>query len=416
MKKIMLVPASLNRPVMLTLLLLLAFTAILSAQTEDVIASDRIPRGFINGRIGNRQILFPEAGKSKNLIVPLASVRDASACEAEMKAAFATGKSGRLQKLVAENQYEEALLSAFPDVAFFSFNSLLPENIAARYNRKLDFGGPNCFYTALSAASAIAINEARHVGFSEFSNRLKLFFTEVSENAAKPGDVLLYNSSDHGALYLGADKVFHKKDLNKEYYFRIAARPDVFQPDKGEWVPGPNYCGPFSRPGDTKVRKIQAFRRNQTPLEKWEELTSTLPEYQVIRFIRENVLKTAPAWKLGQVMGYWSETLSEELVRTFDQSLKQSDSGRLLMSELESIRDQIFISIEDSYFSSPYTKPGIVQEIWFYDNDYSRELIRIIRDYYGLATAEDDIARISAALKAVNGEPRGKSLVNIIKN
>jgi len=96
--------------------------------------------------------------------------------------------------------------------------------------------------------------------------------------------------------------------------------------------------------------------------------------------------------------------------------MQNDAAGRLLYTELESVRDQIFISIEDNYFSSPYANGDkIIREIWFYDNEYARNLITALRELYGLQTDEETLNRICLTLKAINGDYRGKSLLAIIK-
>ena len=83
---------------------------------------------------------------------------------------------------------------------------------------------------------------------------------------------------------------------------------------------------------------------------------------------------------------------------------------------MASIRDQIFISIEDAYFSTPYAHQKIIKEIWFYENEYSKDVISTIRGLYEHQTTAEDVSRIFAALKALDGDPRGKSLLGIIKS
>lgn len=379
------------------------------------ISADASLKGFFLTNLGGVQIIMPDSGKSKNILLPLNAEDNLAEKIKQLKKILGCTTAVNLTKLVPENDYEENLVKQLPDLQLYSINKLLPPAISERFNRKLDFGGPNCFFTALSVTDGIDKNEVRHLSLKEFKARLALLYTEIAADTPQSGDVLLYNSGDHGAVYLGGDKVFHKKDLNKEYYFRIPNKLEVFFIDPGEWVPGPNYCGAYARPHDTAVRKIQIFRRNQTRLATWNSSIKDLPEFKLIALMKNTAMQTAPAWKLGKVMGYWSEILSEELVRNFEH-LNATEPGKQLMSELESVRDQIFISIEDNYFSSPYANEKIIKEIWFYDNDYSREVIRTIRDYHHLATSEEDMSRILAAIKAINGEPRKKSLLAVIRS
>lgn len=96
----------------------------------------------------------------------------------------------------------------FPELQLLTINAFLPQHIQERFNRKLEFGGPNCFNTALAATDGIDCQETRHVSFNEFKARLGLLYTEIQTKNPEPGDVLLYNSSEHGAVYIGGERVF----------------------------------------------------------------------------------------------------------------------------------------------------------------------------------------------------------------
>jgi len=374
--------------------------------------------GFFLTSLDELQVIMPESGKSRQIMVAIDKNASAEAVTSCLRNLFGIRKTARLkpEPVVPQNKYEEELVAMLPELQLLVINAFLPQAVQERFNRKLDFGGPNCFNTALAATDGIERQETRHVSFNEFKARMGLLYKEISTETPAPGDVLLYNSSDHAAVYLGGDRVFHKKDLHKEYYFRMPKRLEVFHADPGEWVPGPNYCGPYSKPGDTKINRIQTFRRSSTPLQAWNAAVAARPEYPVISLMKNTAMKTAPAWSLGKVMGYWSEVLSDEMASKLSDSMQNDAAGRLLYTELESVRDQIFISIEDNYFSSPYANGDkIIKEIWFYDNEYARNLITALREFYGLQTDEETLNRICLTLKAINGDYRGKSLLAIIK-
>lgn len=392
--------------------------SLLARGLTHTIAPETKLRGFFVTSFGELQVIMPEAGKGRQIMVAIEKDAGAEAVASCLRDLFGCKKNARLkpEPVVAQNKYEEDLIAMFPELQLLAINAFLPPAVQERFNRKLDFGGPNCFNTALAATDGIDRQETRHVSLNEFKARMGLLYHEVSSENPVPGDVLLYNSSDHAAVYLGGDRVFHKKDLHKEYYFRMPNRLEVFHADPGEWVPGPNYCGPYSKPGDTKISRIQGFRRGATPLRAWNDAVMTRPEYPVISLMKTTAMKTAPAWSLGKVMGYWSEILSEELATKLGESMKTDAAGRLLYTELESVRDQIFISIEDNYFSSPYANGDkIAKEIWFFDNEYARSLITALRRLYGLETDEETLNRVCLTLKAINGDYRGKSLLAIIK-
>ncbi len=393
--------------------------SLLARGLNHVIAPETKLRGFFLTSFGELQVIMPEAGKGRQILVAIEKDAGAEAVTSSLRKMFGTSrKTARLkpEPVVPQNKYEEDLVAMFPELQLLVINAFLPPAVQERFNRKLDFGGPNCFNTALAATDGIDRQEARHVSLNEFKARLGLLYTEISTATPEPGDVLLYNSSDHAAVYLGGDRVFHKKDLHKEYYFRMPSRLEVFHADPGEWVPGPNYCGPYSKPGDTKINRVQVFRRVATPLQAWNDAVMTRPEYPFISLMKTTAMKTAPAWSLGKVMGYWSEILSEELATKLSESMKNDAAGRLLYTELESARDQIFISIEDGYFSSPYANGDkITKEIWFFDNEYARSLISALRRLFDLETDEETLNRICQTLKAINGDYRGKSLLAIIK-
>jgi len=393
--------------------------SLLARGLTHTIAPETKLRGFFLTSFGELQVIMPEAGKGRQILVAIEKDAGAEAVASCLRDMFGSRKNARIEPepVVPQNKYEEDLVAMFPELQLLVINAFLPPAVQERFNRKLDFGGPNCFNTALAATDGIDRQETRHVSLNEFKARMGLLYHEVASEKALPGDVLLYNSSDHAAVYLGGDRVFHKKDLHKEYYFRMPNRLEVFHADPGEWVPGPNYCGPYSKPGDTKISRIQGFRRGATPLQAWNDAVMTRPEYPFISLMKTTAMKTAPAWSLGKVMGYWSEILSEELATKLSESMKTDAAGRLLYTELESVRDQIFISIEDNYFSSPYANGDkIAKEIWFFDNEYARSLITALRQLYGLETDEETLNRVCLTLKAINGDYRGKSLLAIIKS
>ncbi|HNX76425.1 MAG TPA: hypothetical protein PKM56_12115 [Candidatus Rifleibacterium sp.] len=385
--------------------------------THVIAPETKLPGFFLTG-IGDLQVIMPEAGKGRQIMVAIEKDADATAIANSLRSMFGVGKASRmnLEPLVPQNKYEEELIAKFPELKLLVINAFLPAAVQERFNRKLDFGGPNCFNTALAATEGIERHETRHVSLNEFKARTGLLYTAISSETPEPGDALLYNSSDHAAVYLGGDRVFHKKDLHKEYYFRMPRKLEVFHADPGEWVPGLNYCGPYSKPGDTKISRIQIFRRNATPLQAWNDAVTSRPEYPVISLMKTTAMKTAPAWSLGKVMGYWSEVLSDEMATKFAETMKTDAAGRLLYTELESVRDQIFIAIEDGYYSSPYANNDkITKEIWFFDNEYARGIITALRDLYDLQTDEETLNRICKTLKAIDGNYRGKSMLAIIK-
>jgi len=403
--------------VLLLGLLFVAGSLLARGLNHSIAPETKIP-GFFITEIGELQVIMPEVGKSRHIIVAVEKNADTKALSKSLLGMFGKQRAVRQkpEPLVPQNKYEEGLVAMFPEQQLLTINTFLPKQIQERFNRKLDFGGPNCFNTALAATDGIDCQETRHVSLNEFKARLGLLYTEIQSKNPEPGDVLLYNSSEHGAVYVGGDRVFHKKDLHKEYYFRMPKMLEVYFPDPGEWVPGPNYCGPYSTPGDTKIRKMQVFRRNTTPMQAWNDAITTRPEYPAIALMKTTAMKVAPAWSIGKVMGYWSEVLSEELASKLCDTMKVDDGGRFLYTELESVREQIFITIEDNYFSSPYAKPDkIVKEIWFTDNEYARGMITELRKLFGLQTDEETLNRICLTLKAINGDYRGKSLLAIIK-
>lgn len=402
----------------LAVCMLFVSSHLLAGEINCSIPSETKLPGFFLTQIADLQVIMPEAGKGRQILVAIEKNTSADAVVSCLNGLFNIKKSARFkpEAISPQNKYEEELVAMFPELQLLVINSFLPKAVQERFNQKLNFGGPNCFNTALIATDGIDRQETRHVSLNEFKARMELLYSEVASENRTHGDVLLYNSSDHAAVFLGGDRVFHKKDLHKEYCFRMPKLLEVFFPDPGEWVPGVNYCGPYSKPGDTKISKIQGFRRNTTRLQAWNDAVAKRPEYPAISLMKNTAMKTAPAWSLGKVMGYWSEVLSEELANKLRDSMKGDSAGRFLYTELESVRDQIFISIEDGYFSSPYANGDkIAREIWFFDNEYARSLICALRELYGLATDKETLDGICQKLKDINGDYRGKSLLAIIK-
>ena len=122
----------------------------------------------------------------------------------------------------AENKAEQFLLQNFPQNHFLVANSLLGK-MGNLFNQAANFGGPNCYQSALYASSSPYSTEWRYVSPEEFELNLKLAYDKVDQ--PQFGDIVVYEATGergHAAVYLFDDLVF-QFDAN----FKV---PYIFQP------------------------------------------------------------------------------------------------------------------------------------------------------------------------------------------
>lgn len=110
----------------------------------------------------------------------------------------------------------------FPELQLLTINAFLPQHIQERFNRKLEFGGPNCFNTALAATDGIDCQETRHVSFNEFKARLGLLYTLIlSAYSAGLTSLLIINTNHRTFLNCSTNR------HNKSPFCKILTPPPL---------------------------------------------------------------------------------------------------------------------------------------------------------------------------------------------
>ena len=245
---------------------------------------------------------------------------------------------------------------------------LFPPFIAETFNTQPNFSGPNCYNTALLASGGIDRTEVRYVSLAEFDQILAMQYTSIDESEARFGDVLVYDanfSREHAALYLGDGLIFQKKAIQKGYGYRIAKIDAAYDPEPGEWEPSP-FSLLLTPPNTEAIMAPRAFyRRNSMP--------TALPDGPITRIINRfnaSVLKSAPNWSIHKDLGMIAESIGPILRREF-RDLKDSkiSTDRLAIARLESLSDQIFLSIDETLYSTPFgaTRNISLKEEFCYD-------------------------------------------------
>lgn len=319
----------------------------------------------------------------------------------------------------AENKAEQFLLQNFPQNHFLVANSLLGK-MGNLFNQAANFGGPNCYQSALYASSSPYSTEWRYVSPEEFELNLKLAYDKVDQ--PQFGDIVVYEATGergHAAVYLFDDLVFHKKSYQKEYLYRITKIDQVAEPEAFEWTPRPD--SQISRALQGMSTKDRAYYRKK---ESTPELSLDDPKEEkriaLINELGKQILLAAPQWKVGTYLGFTTENLAEELVTEF-RSMQNHPSPFVRMSyaRLISYRDQLFQSIEDYYFSSPLASGRIErinQEVCVVETAQFKSIVGKLLEAYEHPATEDSIQRVMKTLQNEDKKNCRFSLLKMIKN
>ncbi len=298
---------------------------------------------------------------------------------------------------------------------------MFPSFIAETFNTQTNFSGPNCYNTALLASGGLERSEVRYVSLAEFDQILAMQYTSIDEKEARFGDVLVYDakfSREHAALYLGDGLIFQKKAIQKGYGYRIAKIDAAYDPEPGEWEPSP-FKLLLTPPDTAAIMAPRAFyRRNSVPT-----ALPVGPITSIINRFNAGVLKSAPYWSIHKDLGMIIESISSTLRREF-RNLKDSkiSTDRLAIARLESLSDQIFLSIDETLYSTPFgaTRNVSLKEQFCYDES-SQFLAGLAADVTALYRPEAAItsAEWQAVLAKMKTYDRSKCdmpFVNIIKD
>ena len=244
----------------------------------------------------------------------------------------------------------------------FAIGSYFPAFVEASFNSASNFSGPNCYNTALIASGGMSPETRRIVTLDEFTTIVAEKYELVSEGAARFGDIVLYDakfSKEHAALFLSRGLIFQKKGFKKGFGYRIKAIDAAYESEENEWAPSPldderydNSPAVIHAPRAFYRLKAVEGSRSPSSLDGQEAKL-----VQLINFIEKNVVSEAQTWKLHSSLGVMMEGVVAELKKAL-LSLKTSPTyeARLAYGRLLSLNDQIYMSIDEALFSSPYAR------------------------------------------------------------
>lgn len=407
-------------------LLLLSFSSNLSAfelssvrasglpaalELPQVPAPERLPGDraaaakFAVYKVGNMPVAVPSIGCGNNLMAAVPP-RSTSMAEVALRNAFAAPAAAKLVPLTPKSSAELEFAAQNPGVQLYSLNQFLPANVAQLFNREPNFGGPNCFNAAFTAAGMMQPDKLRHVGNDETDQLLSMYYKKVPSTDLRPGDILVINDGDHGVYYLGAGLVFHKKSFLKNHIYRIAPLEKVYEAEPYEWTPSPFDGGSYN-PGGTISRK-DAWRPTGAQYQFGPATAEEQAKVNAIIFLEDNIVYQAPRWAFAKQNGYFTERLLENLVS--DWSALAGSPNPVLKAyyyKLASLRDQANQSIEVELLSSQHAQANaneVLKAAWFPRNDYSRGLVGQLLAIYGRPAADADAA-MAAIEKDYDGTP-----------
>jgi len=359
-------------------------------------------------QVNGVEVVVPHIGNGYNL---LAVARAGENFDAKLRTAFGAPAGAKAVPVQPQSKAELELAAANPGAALVSLNAFLPPNAAALFNREPNFGGPNCFNAALTAAGLMEPRKLRHVGNPEADQLLAMYYKKVPSSSLKPGDVLVLNGGDHGVYYLGGGLIFHKKSYLKQHIYRIARLEKAYYPEPNEWKPGPFDGGsPFNNAEE--IRQTEAWRPTGATYGYGQASAEENAKVNTILFLTEQIEKQAPNWAFAKNMGYFTERLMENLVSDWSALGKSPNPVlRAYYTRLASFRDQANQSIETELLSSPHAQSNayeILKGVWLPRNDYSRGLVSQLLAIYG-----KDPAGVDKTLDAIGAKFEGSPLEQI---
>jgi hypothetical protein len=268
-------------------------------------------------------------------------------------------------------------LAAESSQKVFAIGSYFPAFVEASFNSASNFSGPNCYNTALIASGGMTADTKRIVTLDELSTILAEKYEPVSEVDSRFGDIVLYDansSKEHAALFLSHGLIFQKKGFKKGFGYRIKAIDAAYEAEENEWAPSPMDDERYDN-DPAAIRAPRAFYRLKAPVGDRPPPSlggKDAKLVQLIDLIEKNVVTEAQAWRLHSSLGVMMESVVAELKRELV-SFKTSPAyeARLAYGRLSSLNDQIFMSIEEALFSSPYARAR--EKILFEANCYNEQ-------------------------------------------
>jgi hypothetical protein len=339
---------------------------------------------FAVQQVNGIAVAVPSIGCGFNLLAAV-KPRETSMAENVLRQAFYAPAAARLQAIQPSSSAELEFAAQNPGAGIYSVNQFLPANAAALFNREPNFGGPNCFNAAFTAAGMMQPDKLRHVGNHEADQLFSMYYKKTSASDLRPGDIVVLNGGDHSVFYLGAGLVFHKKSYLKNHIYRVVPLESAYKPEPFEWTPSPFDGGMFT--GDVPITRREAWHPTGVQHPFGPATAAEQAKVEIIVFLTDHIAYQAPRWT--------------------DLAGSRNPVLKAYYHKLESLRDQANQSIEVELLSSQHAQSNateILKGVWFPRNDYSRSLIQQLMNIYGRNPA--DLDKIMAAVeKDFDGSP-----------
>lgn len=227
--------------------------------------------------------------------------------------------------------------------------------IQTMFNKPGSFHGPNCYNTSLIATGAFPQTNLRYVSPEEFEAILKASFVSVPEAAYK--DILVFDaksSRGHAAFYLGDGLIFHKKSYGTQYFYRITDFEKVGVVEENEWVPGPTQDSSLQMKWPELGKLPMAAYRRKSVLPRLDTRLAKL-----LTKIEQAVVADAKNWGMGKKWGMSGEYFLQDL-QNFARTIK---TDKYTEGMIISLKDQVYIMIEEVYFRSSRSSSSVLEEI-----------------------------------------------------
>lgn len=274
--------------------------------------------------------------------------------------------------------------------------------ISLLFNRPGEFHGPNCYNTSLIASGLWSNSKKRYVSPEEFESLLKNNFREVS--IPNYGDVIVYDakmSRGHAAYYLGDNLVFHKKSFGTHYHYRITESDKVGVVEENEWTPGPmdDSSMQMNWPELGKLSK-NYYRLTSRYLPKIE------PRFDLLLTNMERALEAdLKVWAMGKRWGMIGEYFMDALLSyARSQRVNKYTEGLII-----SMKDQLYIMIEEMYFKSARSSGRVLQEICLPEE--TSQIFGFIRELGKLQNKPS--IKIEEALKKLSEQDRSRCSLRV---
>lgn len=307
-------------------------------------------------------------------------------------------------QVLAQDRYYEfsnttILVPGIGSESKLSSHDLFSGFISNFFNRPGPYHGPNCYNAALIASGAYSAERLRYISQEEFEAVLKRNY-QVS-NEPQFGDIIVFDalaSRDHAAFYLGDGLLFHKKSFVTSHLYRIISLEQVGILEKGEWQPNL---------GDDSAPQMNWPKLGALPKSFYRLYANDLhldPRFEkIILQIEKALVRDLGKWEIGKRWGMLGEYLLQDLLDlAADMQTDDYTKGVLL-----SLKDQIFIMLDEVYFKRPRPIEKIYAEICI---PVSRDEIISFVSEYGKLLRKDDKA-IKAALYILLNQDRSRCLI-----